>query len=142
MSNEAWMVRLGERERLVKTLVGDFGTYADNHPEDVALWAVLRITLDYLKDSTTSYGHSLSDDFFYKVVLERINGFARATEEKEFLLASFAEALCGSLRSSFSSKLTSREIADPQLILRAPSGMTEQDPSWGTSNSHDKDRTM
>ncbi|MDP4001554.1 MAG: hypothetical protein Q8P69_00695 [bacterium] len=140
---EAWMVRSGQRQRFIESLVKKFHDKVDQLTEainastseefeskvaDLRRW----FTRDLLVAMIISHGNlrellgsNLSISDFLVQIQRDTREFARAPEEVSVLLHRFFMEVFKTLSNERESALSRLEFTDPQKIFHAPSAMTE-----------------
>ena len=124
--NDAWMVRAGERQRLLEELQRLARRLEDEDDEQIDTdYRLARVSLGWLKNSNLRSRDTPTDKFFFETVLPEISKFSRAEEEKDAMVASLLEHWVKSFAGRFHSELSRKELYDPKTIFRADSATSQ-----------------
>ena len=122
--NDAWMVRSGERQRLLEDLRHKAFRLDENTGVDID-HALASVALAWLDNSDLKSGKTFAEEFFFGIVLPSISEFSRANEEKYSLVADFLEMTLKSFSLRFHSAFSRKEFLDPRTIFHAASAMSQ-----------------
>ena len=124
MADQAWIVREGERQRLIEELLADVANLEDRLQRPVH-YGIVESCILYLKNQTSAFPSFINSTFFRQLILVKIDKFARAPEEKNFLVAKLLSKLVEAISIRFNSDLGTVEISDPQKIFGVESSTTK-----------------
>lgn len=128
MNDPAWMVRSGERQKLLESLKKMTREHAEKRGRRMD-FDLSRICLTYIEHhGETHVPHNVSTDawkFFYETIMLAVEEFARAHEERDAMICDFYEWLTQSVTREYHAALTRKEIAHPRIIFHASSGAQE-----------------
>ena len=128
---EAWIVREGERQKLIEKLIGKVFTYSgdkfldEKQAADFEFYTA-RVVLQTLNKRGFNWDANVDDhEFFDREIWGPICSFGKTPSERNALLARFLEKLLGSVLNHFHAELRSDEIHNTRAVFGTDSTMDE-----------------